>query len=162
MPSTHTYRVHQQYDAWVSLCSSTNVGCGKPQPADGQKVDTHVFSLCSSKTLMVKAELGCHRTSNMNMVQLIEDNYYIEHSDFEELINRGGWILTKKMKENWDENRHYEYLLGLYNSNANLSVEYVIDSSSLKYANKIDICIISKTKDSENQSSPKYIQYIKL
>jgi len=111
---------------------------------------------------MVKAELGCHRTSNMNMVQLIEDNYYIEHSDFEELINRGGWILTKKMKENWDENRHYEYLLGLYNSNANLSVEYVIDSSSLKYANKIDICIISMTKDSENQSSPKYIQYIKL
>ena len=34
--------------AWMSLCSSTNVGCGKPQIADEQKVDTHVFRCVGS------------------------------------------------------------------------------------------------------------------
>lgn len=96
------------------------------------------------------------------MVRLIEGNYYIEHSDFEELINRGSWKLTKKIKENWDENRHYEYLLGLHSSNSNLCVNYVIDSCSLKRANKIDICIKYKTEYSDNQLLPKHIQFIKL
>ena len=36
-------RVYQQYVAWVSLCSSTCKGCGRPQSADEQKVDTRVF-----------------------------------------------------------------------------------------------------------------------
>lgn len=34
--------------AWMSLCSSTNVGCGKPQIADEQKVDTLVFRCVGS------------------------------------------------------------------------------------------------------------------
>lgn len=96
------------------------------------------------------------------MVQLIEGNYYIDHSDLEVLTSQGRWILTKKMKENWDEQRHYDYLVELHNTKANLCVEYVIDSSSLKQANKIDISITSMTEDPENQSSPKYIQFIKL
>ena len=36
------------------LCSSTNVGCGKPQMTDEQKVDTHVFLLCVNKTERLK------------------------------------------------------------------------------------------------------------
>ncbi|MCR5152749.1 MAG: hypothetical protein K6A98_06315 [Prevotella sp.] len=29
-------RVYHLYFSWVSLCLSTNVGCGKPQPAGRQ------------------------------------------------------------------------------------------------------------------------------
>ena len=40
-------RVYQQYVTWVSPCSSTCKGCGRPQIADEQMVDTHAFSLRS-------------------------------------------------------------------------------------------------------------------
>jgi len=36
-------------------------GCGRPQSADGQKVDTHVFSYVESSLIYLKPELGCYR-----------------------------------------------------------------------------------------------------
>ena len=46
IPSSHTYGCISNTYAWVSPCSSTCKGCGRPQIADEQKVDTHVFLLC--------------------------------------------------------------------------------------------------------------------
>ena len=42
MPSLHTCGCISNR-SWVSLCSSASKGCGRPQEADEQKVDTHVF-----------------------------------------------------------------------------------------------------------------------
>ena len=36
--------------AWVSLCSFTTIGCGRPRIADGQKPDTPLFFVVNGKT----------------------------------------------------------------------------------------------------------------
>ena len=43
MPSRHTYRVHQQYFSVGITMFVSKQGCGRPQEADEQNVDTHVF-----------------------------------------------------------------------------------------------------------------------
>jgi hypothetical protein len=94
------------------------------------------------------------------MVHCYEGKYFIEYSDFVDLINCGGWVLRKRMKDNWNAMNHLDYLCGLHHSGANLSVNYVIDNSSLKYARKIDVYIISMNNDPDNPSSPKHIQFV--
>lgn len=61
--------------SWVSLCSSTNVGCGRPQIADERKVDTHVFFCVVKPCEILKPELGCHRDIIYKMHQT---KYYIK------------------------------------------------------------------------------------
>ena len=42
MPSQHTYGCISNSFVGITLLVNTQ-GCGRPQIADGQKVDTHVF-----------------------------------------------------------------------------------------------------------------------
>ena len=42
MPSTHTYGFISNTFVGITLLVNTQ-GCGRPQIADGRKVDTHVF-----------------------------------------------------------------------------------------------------------------------
>ena len=58
MPSTHTYGCISNLFVGITLLVSMQ-GCGKPQIADEQKVDTHVFR-CVVQTIIVEPKLGYH------------------------------------------------------------------------------------------------------
>lgn len=60
MPSSHTYGCFSKTFVGITLFVNLQ-GCGRPQSADGQKVDTHVFSYVESSLIYLKPELGCYR-----------------------------------------------------------------------------------------------------
>ena len=57
MPSTHTYGFISNTFVGITLFVSTQ-GCGRPQEADGQMVDTHVFCCVVAKTIKNRLNLG--------------------------------------------------------------------------------------------------------
>lgn len=44
------------------------------------------------------------------MVHCFEGKYFIEYPDFVDLINCGGWVLRKRMKDDWNAMNHLDYL----------------------------------------------------
>ena len=60
MPSTHTYGFISNTFVGITLFVSTQ-GCGRPQIADEQKVDTHVFC-CVVINKLVMPDLGVNRS----------------------------------------------------------------------------------------------------
>ena len=67
-PSTHTYGCISNTNTWVSLCSSTCKGFGRPQIADEQKVDTHVFH-CVVNLKQQCLNLGVTRRNDLHLSQ---------------------------------------------------------------------------------------------
>lgn len=61
MPSTHTNGCISNTFVGITLFVNLQ-DCGRPQEADEQEVDTHVF-LCVVKGISLMPELGYHRTS---------------------------------------------------------------------------------------------------
>ena len=57
MPSTHTYGFISNTFVGITLFVSTQ-GCGRPQIADGQKVDTHVFRCVVNGNIKRSLNLG--------------------------------------------------------------------------------------------------------
>ena len=53
-------RMHQQSFVGITLFVSTQ-GCGRPQEADEQKVDTHVFCCVVNPKNNIKPELGYNK-----------------------------------------------------------------------------------------------------
>ena len=57
---THTFRgVLYIPTAWVSLCSFTTKGCGRPQTANGQKPDTPLFFCSEQSRKLNQSDSGC-------------------------------------------------------------------------------------------------------
>jgi hypothetical protein len=88
-------RVHQQYFAWVSLCSSTCKGCGKPQPAGGQKVDTHVFCCVVDLTIIYRLNLGVIGLLYYDMTRL--EQLEIVHAKLDDLNTK--YLLAYKTRD---------------------------------------------------------------
>ena len=67
MPSTHTYGYTAIQRVGITLFVSTQ-GCGRPQLADEQMVDTHVFRCVVKTNEFESPKLGCHKGIKTNTI----------------------------------------------------------------------------------------------
>ena len=87
--------------------------------------------------------------------------YNIEYPIFKQLIDNGDWEICIQINEIWTAERHLIYIYGLISSNANVLIQFMVDSNTLTNVRSIDVYLTSECHETESISSPKHFRLIK-